>query len=32
MKANFVKHSQYLYRDWGLVLMMNGLGCAGAAA
>ena len=32
MKANFVKHSQFLYKDWGLVLMINGLGCAGAAA
>jgi hypothetical protein len=32
MKANFIKHSQFLYRDWGLVLMINGLGCAGAAA
>jgi len=32
MKANFAKHSQYLYKEWGLVLMINGLGCAGAAA
>ena len=32
MSENFLKHSAFIYRDWGLVLMICGTGCGGAAA